>query len=326
MDEADEKFNVLEFAYNATVYAACMRQEWKDTLVSCLVYNLILILAVLFFRKIAQFSMKRDYFYEIIAAFSFGVCHYTEELMFRAFGYYGMFPMVVVNQVIFQKLNRRHGENAMIVAEEFVTGRVGDEDCLAVLSLQFAGALFCSFFFIVTAQDVFLKTKPLGCLFKYTKPLPIVMLCDFLGGLALRVLLELFQGRIISIAVIYAFLFTIGHAAIGVPVAHSVLSVAKAPECWTMVYELLPNLCLHIFSTLSGWLFLPYACQIKTTLRSMWAQKFEKDEVKRIAREKAEKQEQDAKLKKALKAEQQAIDAENRRRNQELRSRNSRRK
>ena len=88
--------------------------------------------------------------------------------MFRAFGYYGMFPMVVVNQVIFQKLNRRHGENAMIVAEEFVTGRVGDEDCLAVLSLQFAGALFCSFFFIVTAQDVFLKTKPLGCLFKYT--------------------------------------------------------------------------------------------------------------------------------------------------------------
>lgn len=268
--------------------------------------------------------MKRDYFYEIIAAFSFGACHYTEELMYRAFGYYGMFPMVVVNQVIFQKLNRRHGENAMIVAEEFVRGRVGDEDCLAVLSLQFAGALFCSFLFIVTAQDMFLKTKPLGCLFKYTKPRAIVMMCDFLGGFALRLLLEVFQGRIISISLIYAFLFTVGHAATGVPVAHPVLSVAKAPECWMMLYELLPNLCIHIFSTLSGWLLLPGACQVPTTLRSMWALKFERDEAKRVAREKVEKEEQIAQLKQALKEEQQAIDEENRKRNQGLKNRNSR--
>ncbi|KAF1764824.1 hypothetical protein GCK72_004774 [Caenorhabditis remanei] len=226
---------------------------------------------------------------EFIATFSYCACLYGDEILLHYFGYIGLFAGILLHFSVFQRLNKRNGENLLIIGEEVLRMNIYVLDYGLVIVAQISAA-FCSRYYALLILDTTLVPVSEICHLKHLfyendalQPiLIIVVLLEFLGGAALHMILRQFQKRIETIAFFYALIFTISHYAVGVFAPHPMIFMSRYAYCSVdmVTEEALLAFLVHNLVPLIGWMFVPIVTRKPTTLRSVWGQRFEEMEEK----------------------------------------------
>ncbi|KAF1764823.1 hypothetical protein GCK72_004773 [Caenorhabditis remanei] len=277
------------------IYGLLPEESWM-AIVFLLFGTFFLAVFTGFCRKLFSYCTPklRDFLYEVIAAFSYCACQYSQ----------GLFIAILIQTFIFQHLNKRHCENWLILMGE------GHKNEFPI-SLIFSHAVgMLSFSYLLMLYKSLLPCQLEHLFFKNDTLQPImiiVVLCEFLSGAAFHILLRQFNGNDGATALVYAIVFTITRRAAGVPAAHPLFFFFRFFSCVLKmpVNEGVIALVVHVFLPYIGWIFVPWVSRSPSTLKSTWLLKYER------------KQEQ------AMRA-QRALEEEQRNKHYNLRQRNNR--